>query len=611
MKKIIPYLGLFFCIVFSTLIWDFIRIPYDEQNRIYGEFFAKKYNPINEILRFIIFVFFPLIVFLLLLIKEKNFYSLDFKRNNFFLPKTKISSSDKSNLSLSVVFFVLIIVEFFSLDFSYFTNEIDSLHDGVFLVPPENYIFSGKFWLATMYDYGVISNNIGLLISKFFNDYTIGSIRFFNLFLILINKIFLLLICKKIVETLDFNSIIKNILFILLFFTITTLTHYENSGTSPFPPRIFLYLIFLFIIIDVISAQKNLRLKSFVLGTFSLISLLWYVDIGIYTNATILLIISYLVFNKRLDILNFFLLGIISSWILFFSIFSFAEIKEFFFQIKFLISTRDFIIGIEYPKPFSEGSARYTRTLLLLILSGVFLINLLFNKKIKLNYETKLIILLLFISSIFFFKTALGRSDTPHLKYSSGLYTFLIYFSLIFFVINFFRTKKFLKKKIKFKLKKNYLYIIIVPLFISAFIIPDKNKSLKNIINFKVNIESLTQRKDDNYLSTKKLNFINEFKQLSKNDNCVQVLTSDVSIPYLLKKPSCTQFYFPSHIITGWTEEKFINQLEDNFPEFIIYSSPNSWLIDRRNMKNADKFIKKRYNFFKSINEWEIYRKIN
>ena len=116
---------------------------------------------------------------------------------------------------------MLIIVEFFSLDFSYFTNKIDSLHDGVFLVPPKNYFFSDKLWLTTMYDYGVISNNIGIIISKFFNDYTIGSIRFFNLFLILINKIILLFICKKIVETLNFSSIVKNIFFVLLFFMST------------------------------------------------------------------------------------------------------------------------------------------------------------------------------------------------------------------------------------------------------------------------------------------------------------------------------------------------------------------------------------------------------
>ena len=34
MKKILPYLVLFFCITFSTFIWDFIQIPYNEKNTI-------------------------------------------------------------------------------------------------------------------------------------------------------------------------------------------------------------------------------------------------------------------------------------------------------------------------------------------------------------------------------------------------------------------------------------------------------------------------------------------------------------------------------------------------------------------------------------------------
>ena len=67
-----------------------------------------------------------------------------------------------------------------------------------------------------MYDYGIISNNIGLIINKLFNYYTIGSIRFFNLLLILLNKIILVFICKKITEKLKFNQTTKCIFFIFI-----------------------------------------------------------------------------------------------------------------------------------------------------------------------------------------------------------------------------------------------------------------------------------------------------------------------------------------------------------------------------------------------------------
>ena len=59
MKKFYPYLLFITFLIVCTFAWDKIKIPYDESNLIQGEFFSKKYNPINEILRFLIFIFIP------------------------------------------------------------------------------------------------------------------------------------------------------------------------------------------------------------------------------------------------------------------------------------------------------------------------------------------------------------------------------------------------------------------------------------------------------------------------------------------------------------------------------------------------------------------------
>ena len=609
MKKIYPYLILSLSVMFATLIWDYILIPYDENKIIYGDFYSKKYNPINEILRFLIFIFVPLCAFLILKLREKNYYDLNFFSKNFFLIKRTDINFKSSTLNiLSLLFVILIIIEFFSLDFSQFANKIDSLHDGVFLVPPKNYIFSGKLWLGTMYDYGVISNNIGLIFQILFDNYTIGSIRFSNLFLILLNKLIIVIICKKLIETTSFEENIKSIFFILLTLFSISLAHYNNSGISPLPPRVFLFLIFLLIIFEIFISNSNLKIKSFCLGIFSLLSLMWYLDIGVYTNFILLILIIYFSYEKKLEILIPLLFGIFFSWVIFFLVFPTDEINEFFFQVKFLASTKDYIIGIEYPKPFSDGSTRYTRALLLVILSGIFLVQILFNKKFRVNYETKLMILLLFISSIIFFKTALGRSDAPHIKYSSGLYLFIIYFSIIFFIMNFFTQTKVSKKVNKFLDKKIYFFLITICMYFFTLNYIDENKNLQKLTKPKKNISDLIKREDKYFLNIEYKSFIDEFRSISENDKCVQIFTGDISITYLLNKPSCTQFYLPAHIITGWTEKRFINQLKKDLPEFIIYSSSNNWLIDRRNMLSANKFILKNYNFFKKINDWEIYK---
>ena len=44
MRRFYPYIFLFFSIVFSTFVWEYISIPYNDNNLIKGEFFQKKLN---------------------------------------------------------------------------------------------------------------------------------------------------------------------------------------------------------------------------------------------------------------------------------------------------------------------------------------------------------------------------------------------------------------------------------------------------------------------------------------------------------------------------------------------------------------------------------------
>ena len=88
MKKYLPYILLVVSIIICTFLWDKIKIPYDESNLIQGEYFFKKYNPNNEIIRFLIFIFIPLGIFLVTYLKfNEKTYSLHPKSNNFFFKK--------------------------------------------------------------------------------------------------------------------------------------------------------------------------------------------------------------------------------------------------------------------------------------------------------------------------------------------------------------------------------------------------------------------------------------------------------------------------------------------------------------------------------------------
>ena len=258
MKKIVPTISLIFTIFFCTFFWDYISLPYDEGNTIKGEFYTNKYNPNNEILRFIFFVGLPLLVYLIAFIKINSTFGLS-QNTNFFLHRNKLIEKDSikdSNLDyITVVFILFISFEFLTIDFNDYLDKIDVHHDGTFLTAPLNYIHKNSFWLSTFYDYGMLGNNIGLIFYKIFGEYNLGSIRLATLILLFFNKVVLIFLSRKIVTSID-NVKFKELFFIILTASILVLSSYEDFNLSSFSPRSFVLLLFILLSINTFGSNK-------------------------------------------------------------------------------------------------------------------------------------------------------------------------------------------------------------------------------------------------------------------------------------------------------------------------------------------------------------------
>ena len=100
------------------------------------------------------------------------------------------------------------------------------------------------------------------------------------------------------------------------------------------------------------------------------------------------------------------------------------------------------------------------------------------------------------------------------------------------------------------------------------------NTDFKKVSNYKVNFEKYINTNDKTFITDERMKIIKEISPFISNENCIQNFTADLSLPYLLEKPNCTQF------ISAWLgsgekfEKKFIDQLKNNKVNYIIYSSP-------------------------------------
>ncbi len=600
MKKTIPWLFLILGIIFSTIIWGYISLPFDYSNTINGEYSIKGINPQNDTLRGLFFIFFPLFLYFIIFIK----FNKDLLTTKIFQSKDTLSNKNIDYLCIILIIFSLL--EFYSLDYRNFLGPLDVHHEGIFLTAQLNFFSKSKIWTGTFFDYGFLGNSIGIFFNYLFDDYSIGIQRFFFKFLILLNKVLVILICRKIVLSLDFTNK-KEILFLIFSLSSITLASFYDHIT-PLHSRIFIYLIFTLLIFNLITSKKNNLFLSFLSGFFSLFSILFYWDIGTFINVLLLILLTYLFITKKFVNFYWIILGTLSSWILFFIFIPNDEFKEFLNQYFIILNVSDYLIGKEFPQPFSDGSTRHTKALLLIIFSGVFLINFIFDKLKKESLESKFLLFFIFVSSIIFFKSGLTRSDGPHIKYTSGLYTILIFFFISYYLINFFKNFNFFSK-ISISLKKKSTFFMVSIIICFLFFFQNNYLNLLNIFNFNKNFQMITKVDDKKFLENDYYEFIKIFKDLTKDENCVQQFTDDNAIPYLVQKPTCTKYYVNAHIVKNWTEDNFIEELREAKPNYIVYSSKINWFKDNNNAPNADKLIKDNYFLYKDLSPWTIYKK--
>ena len=597
MKKTLPWLALTTGIIISTLLWDYISLPYDYTNSISGQYSANKINPLNDTFRGLSFIFIPIFFYFFALIKLEKI-----KLRSDLFGEIRLS---KNNININYLTFILItfsIIEFLTLDYRNFLGGLDVHHEGTSLTAQLNFFEKKKLWTGTFFDYGFLGNNLGIFSKFVFGDYSIGILRFSKTFLILFNKILLILICRKISCNIGLEKN-KNLFFLIFTFATLSLANFYD-GITPFPYRVFVFLIFTILIFNIFSSARGNILLSIIGGSFSLISMMFYWDIGTYVNAILIMTIIYLFLIKKNKAAISIIIGSIFSWFIFYLLIPNDEFKEFINQYFQIINISDYLLGIEYPKPFSEKSTRFTKALLLIVLSGVLLINFIFIKSKKNNQNLIFFVFYLFVSSVIFFKSGLMRSDTPHIKYSSGLYMMLLFFFISYYFIYYINNLKIVN--IFFEQK---VYFFSFSIIVSCIFFFQNNYS--NFLNLNKSFLELTKIEDKRFLDKDYFEFIKIYKNLVAEEDCVQQFTDDNALPYLVNKPTCTKYYVSAHIIENWTENNFIEELKETSPNYIFYSSDVNWFKDRNNAPNADKFILDNYSLYKKLKPWQIYKKNN
>ena len=594
-------------IYIATFLWNIISIPFNTKVSIIGNYYLQKYNPINEIIRYIVFIILPLLTFFFCI---QFFFSNNLRKikdiffSNNLINSIKIKNSDKLNYSLiSVLLFA--ILGFISTQFTY--ENLDFFHEGQKLTPVTNYFFNNGLWTSTFIVIGV-SNEIlqTLLVFNLFDIQSIGGSRIISIILNLVTKISIIFLIFQISRELNLKENFKVFFFIITSLLIIILTE-KNIVYRDLP--IFIFLNFLAYIF---SQNKTVSLINFLTGLLSVISFLWSIDKGAYLNfVLIILLIFYLLRKENVEFILVFM-GIVLGWIAFYLVVGHNEFLHFYNNTKEVLLNMEYVNGIIHPLPFSSEphAGRATKVLVATILSGIMVINLNFFKNKMFNNKFKLFYFFFFIFCVTSYRNALGLSDGYHIKHSEGFSEILIITLIVYYFLN-----NIIKNKLVLRYENNKIIFNFIIIILITSIIYVEKINIKNVINFNQRAATYINSSDDLFLSNEEKNLVVQLKKIFKDEKCVTVFTEDSIIPYLIEKPTCSKFYMVlGGMVLTKHEKTFISELKTKKAKYIILDDAKRYKDIVNYTSHLDRFllikkyVKENYYLFKKINMLNVYK---
>ncbi len=603
-KSLITFLIIISFILISYF-WKIISVPLINTNETIGIITIQNINPINDTIRYALIISVPLLIYLIsnvIFLKKniniKQFFYLNYK----FEDEEKISIRDTKYLFIGL--FAIIFFQFVSYD--HINLNLDYLHDGDYLTPAYNFISTNKFWSAAFSSHGGSDIFYAALSWKIFNTESIGAVRVFMAFFIVLLKITSIVFVFKLANVSYLNKEYKKALFFFLSTFILLLSDFQfPMNYSAVSYRDVYYLLFFIFIVDFFIFRKTYTFIAIPIVTF--LTPLLHIDIGIYLSFLFCLFVIFLILNREIRLSLKILSIYFFCWFLFILLFGIIELKAFWSHLYYMALHVDLVHGFEHPQPIfeigiKEHAVRGTRGLLIQLIASILILREILFKN-RFSKSNKIILIFLFIFSIIAYKNALGRSDAQHIRMSSD---FPIIIS-IFLVLNLFFdyiSKKNKKNYLKYVKKFKIVFFVFIVLHVSDF----KNiKKLKNLNSFII-------EKDQNFLDESSQIFFTKANDLFLNENCIFNFTTDISIPYFLRKKTCNKYFSPWLISGIKLETKYIEDLENIDHKYIIYSSPK-YLVDKistkKRLKIVDRYINENYQSIFFNNGYEILKKLN
>jgi len=598
-------------ILAGFLVWNVVKLPFANPFGMTSPATQMRFNPASDVLRFLIFISIPsLFLALFFFLSGKNVRNAHFGRK---LPAPVPAARLTPRLGVRTRIGILGCALLTALGHPTYHawGDFDFFHEGETLTAAVDYLEGKSPYEETFFVHGTVQDPLRSVAAFQLFGRSIGSVRtlesavkvlVFLLFSVLLMRLFRL----PVVVYLIFLGLGASDLLFKLVFT-------ERIPPYIMLPRDITLFVFLIMLVSLVHLSEGGRTRAGPLilssGVFSFIS---FGALGYSIDRGLFLVVCYLVLSLLLYLFKldrrgrrFYVLGSLTG--IFAALLTVGSMVRWAFKpfLHFLFTfPKESDLNYSLPFPFTQ--LRYALVLivfavLMFVLTRRFLKNQAeaggrLLSGIKSFFQDHFVEISLFLVSLVFFKSALGRSDAEHLAYSLPPLLILSIFMLSqsrFFLSDWLR-----KNQTRLSAA---LLILVSGIFLFEAI---GGEPFSN--NFPL------YKPDEQFVPSRYQEPIQFIKNNLSRAETVYVLTDEIAWYYLLGKVPPTSVHNVQMASMRGFQEKIVHDLMSSPIKFVIYQK-HSWDNIDLEVKYPVlmEFIHKNFQPFKIINGVNLWTRIN
>ncbi|MBX9929843.1 MAG: hypothetical protein K2X99_13135 [Gemmatimonadaceae bacterium] len=544
-------------VALATLVWPLVRLPFSNPLGIMGFNVRAGFNPVNNVLRYLLFISLPSLAFQL-----GGGARLRWEHQ----PTTTVPEmpTPLRRVGSAVVFGWAIATALVVVETTWIATPLDFLHDGEKLSAAYNYVRTGRLWTGSFFVHGVVYDQLHTAWSwRFFGVESIGAMRIaeaaWSALLPIVLAVFLLTIAMTLrphVGPWRSFAIVPS--GILVYVASERRLQYLDVRD------VYALLAATVLLLSVGRQRVSAPLSSLAgfagaLGMFNTIERGAYVLIAGAASIAFLTIggdrrgARTHAFGWSVGVLT----GVLGARLAF----GHDEIVAFAANLRFWITSKELMDGLAYPTPFSRAGLVFTTPL---VLNAVNL--LVFSARLpryRREGAARLAAVhgLLVVLAIVYLRSALGRADAPHVMYAAAPAYLVFVVTLMLCAPN--RAVRPLALMLTLALAGVGLREMI-----------QRAIDLPRFSTFVARTQAFAGLGDEHFLGRADQQALTRLRTQFAEEPCSFVYPMSPAWHYLLRKPSCSRFYFTWFATARPHQAEVIATLERVTPGVILWDGP-------------------------------------